>query len=64
MNVSTEDFSATVLTVAGDELYLRIVPNGEGLSPTWYAHDGKNFNVVDNCLMHESVYQLELEKYN
>jgi hypothetical protein len=43
-----------------DVVYLRVVPNGEGLAPKWYWHDGKDFIYVEDSVIHDVMYKQKL----
>jgi len=63
MTGTADDYSAIVVTLGSDDdLYLRIVPNGEGLSPKWYWHDGKDFTYIEDSTVHDVVYKEKLLK--
>jgi len=55
------DYLAEVVTFDNkNKTFLRIVPNGEGLSPTWYCHDGSDFIRLKESYTHEEEYKLKL----
>jgi len=57
------DYLAEVVTFGPEKLlFLRIVPNGEGLSPTWYCHDGSDFVYLKEHRVHEAKYKLMLKE--
>ena len=53
----TSHFTSDVITFTEfDTVLLRIVGNGDGLSPMWYIQEGDSFNLLENSDEVESVY--------
>jgi|TARA_B110000908_G_C9968233_1_gene319955 hypothetical protein len=60
---SFNDYLAEVVTFGPEKLvFLRIVPNGEGLSPTWYSHNGTDFVHLEEHRVHEAEYKLKTKE--
>jgi hypothetical protein len=61
---SSNDYESKVFSFDSsfddDVVYLRVVPNGEGLAPKWYWHDGKDFIYVEDSVIHDVMYKQKL----